>query len=312
MKTKNLILGGGISGLICLHYIKHSELYEATKFLAKDFLNDTFPKYIHNNEITRELFKEIGVEPQLKKFKVGILFDGSIIDFFDLDIDVQMRKDIYESYCQKKYGEIVENKMNGFFSRKYSEEYISNKQQLIDKLFSFYKDRIHLERSAFIIDTSKREVQFEKFLCPELEIVEYENLISTIPTQVFLSKSGIEHKYKTKTLELFVTKCAGNTLKDYNFIYVADKNYCFHRVTMNDQMVIFENSEGASDHSSCLKFLKENKIQYEDYSYKKFSFPICKKLEVDNVTFIGRFSTGDYSQKIEEVVEDARQIAKNI
>jgi len=309
MKTNNLILGGGVSGLICLHYIKDSVLFEAGKDLAKDFLNDDFPKYIHNTKLTRELCDEIGVVPKLKKFKVGILFDGGIVDFFDLDMDTLMRIDIYNAYCDKKYGKLVKNKMNGFLTRNYSEEYIDNKKEIISKILDIYRERIYLEYRANEINLDKKQIWFnEDLFMDRVGKIEYENLISTIPINMFMKKARLDYKAKNKTLKLFILKCEKHKLSDYNFIYVADKNYDFHRIVINDDSIIFERNENQETCIDCLRFINENEIEFGDYNFKEFTFPICKAPEIKGVEFVGRFSTGDYSQKLDEVIKDARQI----
>jgi len=308
MEAKNLILGGGISGLICLHYIKDSVMFEANSTLAKDFLDTSFPKYIHKSDLTMSLCEELGVIPKLKEFKIGILFEEDILDFFDQSMDEEKKSNIYIKYCGKKYKKYVEGKMNGFLNKNHSREYIENKKEIIDRMSEAYKDRIFLDCRANEINLKTKRIRFNGDLFAKIFNAYYENLISTIPISVFMHRASLDGKIRKKTFEVATFHCIDHKLKNYNFVYVVDSKYDFNRIAIDGDFIIFERNESESDFSDCLKFLEEEKIEYGEFSFKKFSFSTCKTLEVPNVRFIGRFSTGNYTQKIDEVINEARQI----
>jgi len=307
MESKNIILGGGISGLICLHYIKDSILFEAAMTLARDFLDTSFPKYIHKSTLTAEFCDEIGIVPKFKKFKVGIFFEGKILDFFDKNIESEIRTDIYIRYCGKKYGKYVEDKMNGFLTHKYSEEYIENKVEIINRIHELYEDRIFLDCRVNTINLKTKRIGLNGDLFPKTFNAYYENLVSTIPIDVFVSRSNLDDKIEKKTFEIASFICHNNSLKEYNFIYVVDKNYDFNRIAIDGDNIIFERNERDKDLTDCPNFLNHMKIEHSALSFEKFSFSVCKTLNIENVKFIGRFSTGNYTQKIDEVIADARQ-----
>ena len=297
----NIILGCGITGLIASQLIKNCIVLERSDIVASDFLDDSFPKFLHNNEIIRELYTALNIQPITKQFKIGI-YESPMCDFYDNDID---KKKAYEKYCIKKYGKIVEDKMNGFLANSVP-SYISNKQQLIDTMYKTNQSKIFLHSEIKNIDLTEHSVltNDKKFF--------YDNLISTIPIDIFNKLASAEIKnIKYLTINVVVAFLSTPIL-DLDFIYVPDSNYSFHRIncSADRRKIVFEFAKQPSI-EDCQRFLKDSKI--ESIDIKTFSFPITdEKVTLKNVYFLGRFSEGQYKLKVEDIIDAARQISKNV
>ena len=318
----NVILGGGISGLIGLHYIKDSILFEAQDSLAKDFLDNVFPKFIHYNDRTESLFEELDLNVKVERFNVGIYEDGKIYDFFNDGFPEEKRQDVYNKYCLKKYGKIVEGKMNGYLSGNFERNYIENKFDLINKIKDTYSDRIALNHRVDKIDTKNKEVYFNNDLFLKTNDVSYDKLISTIPLNFFSRLADAKFTFKDIHLKLASVLIEDDnkleSLDDWNFIYVTDDYYDFHRIIINKGKgcIIYEFNNDVQDMSQCVEFTKKFYSNVGAYSFREFKFNVLKdnktEIYIPDVYFLGRFSTGNYAVKIEEVVDGARSVARDI
>jgi hypothetical protein len=317
-----MILGGGISGLIALHYIKDSVLFEASNDIAKDFLDNVFPKFIHYNAKTESLFEELDLKVKIKKFRVGIYENGMIYDFFDDTFKKEKRIEVYNKYCMKKYGKIVEDKMNGYLSGNFERDYIENKFELVDAIKNKYSDRIVFNHRVDKIDLESKTVYFNNDLFSDSFDVKYDKLISTLPVDIFSRVSRSKFTYNFVELKMATVFVGENSklkyLDSWDFIYVTDGQYPFHRIIINkaNNCLIFEFSDMIKDISECVNFAKYFYTEVGAYSFRDFKFAVLKdnktEIYIPDVYFIGRFSTGNYAVKIQEVIDGAKSISKSI
>lgn len=308
----NVILGAGISGVIASLYLKNSLIFEKRDFIAIDILDDSMPKYFHYNEEVKRFCEHIHFIPELEKFKVGIFYKREYIDFYNKNTSIDYRRDIYRRYISKKYSIDIDsadidryrNKMNSYLKNS-TIEYISNKAELINHCNRMIKDKLYLNHEVNRIDVINKELEFTNGLK-----FSYNNLISTIPISTFLKLSGVNIDIDKKELvnAIFVIVQAPKKILEYNFIYIIDEHYRFHRVNIsNDKKCISFEFNNFIDSYDCMQFLDYNKIEafFDMTNILKIDCidsETRKKLKFDNVEFLGRFAQGDYNIKVEDVI----------
>jgi protoporphyrinogen oxidase len=76
------------------------------------------------------------------------------------------------------------------------------------------------------------------------EILSYNNLISTIPMNVFLylnDKIEVAKQFKSfPTTFILVENDVVNDFKDYTYVYFSEPQYPFHRITQLEHSAVFE------------------------------------------------------------------------
>ena len=304
---KTLILGCGITGLIASHLIKDSLVFEASDKPCKDFTNETFPKYLEMCPQIDELFKSVNLTPKVAPFNVDILHEGLFYKFHD---QMAPKKEIYETYCLKKYGGAREGKMNSYMETTGKTYYYTNRDALLALLYEANKHKILLSSVVKRCDLLQRSIELSTG-----KIYEYKTLLSTLPVTLFgyLSGETIERENLClKTIETTLSTKA--PLAD--FIYVNDDKYSFHRVTksLDSKKLSFEFAPNARDNEDEIQFINRYMItEIQDRVVKEHVFPICKeKPKVDGVEFIGRFATGNYHTKVEDTIDDINKIKGNL
>jgi hypothetical protein len=303
--SKTIILGGGISGLVALNYTPGAVLYERNKLPAIDLTDDTFPKYIHSNFDTVAFCSDIGVVPKIVPFKIGIYYRRKIHDFFTPVLTQEECYSLYGEYCVKKYGKLEVDKMNGFISGRREECYISNKNEIVEKLFKKNHERIHLDSKVTEINTRK------KYIVVNGEQEGYDNLISTLPIHIFSELSSVQCPVDFMNLKCVLIEAEMKSdISQYNFIYVVDEHYRFSRVnlSLDKQRYVFEFPTTHTDENDCYQFCDEFKVKPTDHSFMKgYSFPrLLSPIVIDYVRFVGRFAVGDYTMKTEDVIKEFR------
>jgi hypothetical protein len=304
----NIILGGGIAGLFALNIVPESTLIEGTDKLAADFIDNTFPKYIHDTPEVQPFAEGIKRED----FDIAILYDGYFINFFD-NTSLEKKVEVLEAYCIKKYGDYAANtlldKMNGYASGKYMRQFVGDKNELIKRLVG-KKHNVELLRRITFIDTVNKSV------VTDTKEFHYDNLISTLPVNVFASLSHIKIKVKPLNIAVIRVKYEGEFGICKHFIYAVDEGYHFHRINVNRDTseLIFEMDIGHEDDiRTCFDFMSIYNIKHGKFKFQKYKLPVTDELpEIENVYFLGRSAVGDYSIKIEDIIKHARQIEADI
>jgi hypothetical protein len=303
---KKIIIGGGISGLLALHYNKDAVLFEASNSIATDFLNDLFPKYIHCKQNILELYEELKIIPQKEEFKIKVYYKSDEIDFFSNNLTDLQKAIIYEDYCNKKYEKIKENKMNGFVSGNNEKFYIKNKKELIKKLHRENMKRIFLKYKAINIDLKSKLIHFDRG-----KTFSYDTLISTIPIDIFsrLTCSDVNISELNLSLVCCILKNRRHEFFNRDFIYVPDLNYTFHRINVckEKRMITFELCNDTSCSFDIYAFLHEKNLEYKKIFEIDYKIPyVNQEVKIDGVKFLGRFATGDYEIQVSDILEELR------
>jgi len=305
-RINNIILGGGIAGLILNNYIKDSILIEKSEHVARDFSNNVFPKYIHASDAAIKLFTDVGIKPTLKRFKIGIYYDSKIFSFYR---NVKGKRMMYCDYCLKKYGQLKINKMNQYMKKKRITHHITNKQELIDTIYNKNKNRILINENVASIDVIRRTIYTN---CNEYK---YKKLISTIPINIFANIAKLNSDIlRYITLNAFIFNVY-NIMCKYDFIYVPDLHYRANRININrdEGVVIVEvtGDESKLKTSDVNNFTQMFCGKIINSKFTQYRFPITSlRKNVKHVRFVGRFAQGNYAIMMGDIVDEAKRLSK--
>jgi len=232
-EKRNIIIGGGISGLLYAYYNPDHVLISDKLGGQLKTRFQTGPKYIHCDEYSEKLFNDIGLYLPKRKIKVGYFYNGKLND-----TNTDENKKLYFE------------KTRGENSTPYSSVMTSNKKEyecydvdmniVINHIINLLRNTIYLEK----IDNINIE---KKYLSINNFNIEYDNLISTIPKNVFLFLSKeyeLANKYISHPTTFILKKdmnvCPFNDFEGYDYVYVSEKKYPFHRITKTNEGIVYE------------------------------------------------------------------------
>jgi len=230
---KNIILGGGISGLLQAYYKPNSVIISdkiGGQFSSKFQLG---PKYLHVDNSTKRFFKEINIEPEIKKIKIGFFFDGKLHS--------ENTEENRKRYFEKTRGSLSEPYHSVMTSNKTEfDSFAIAPDEIIEILKTKIKNETILEK---VIGVNLRY----KEVLTESRKIKYDNLISTIPLNVFLFLSGkpdLAKQYQSFPTTFIFSEnykdCPFSDFQDFNYVYVSEPQHAFHRITKVPDGIVFE------------------------------------------------------------------------
>jgi len=288
-KKNKIILGGGIAGLLYAFY--NPEYILITDKIGGHFSSNfqTGPKYIHVDKNTTKLLKDLGLYVPIKKIKVGYFYNDILHD--------ENTEENRKLYFKKTRGETTQPYSSIMSSNKKEFEFYDiNLSIIIDELEKRIKNNI-------IIDTvSKIDIEKNIIFINDREI-QFSNLISTIPQNIFLSISNKEElakKYKSFPTTFILIKddslCPFKDFKEYDYVYISEEKYPFHRITKTKNGLVFE--------------YKGDDIQIQKNEIEREVLKIGQIVENDtnvdfkNISFFGRYGCWKHKILINDLLKE--------
>jgi len=293
MKKTEIILGGGIAGLLW-HYFNPKSVIITDRiggqFLTKFQLG---PKYIHIDKYTTRFFKEIDLKPNIKKIKIGFFYDGKL---HSKNTEKNRKK-----YFEKTRGNIKEIYYSAMSADKTEfDSYDISINKIIEKIK--IEDRVLLEKVNNI------NLENKKIITNSTEIT-FDKLVSTIPLNTFLylaDRSNITNQFKsyptTFVLSSNYKNCPFNDFKDFDYVYFSEEKYPFHRITKTEKGLVFE-FKGDVIYPI---------INEKDRIIMKVGQLIQNDLNInfENVNFFGRYGCWKHKIKINDLLKELYENTK--
>lgn len=280
MHYEKIILGGGIAGLIKGYFNKEAVIITdqiGGQFSSKFQLG---PKYLHVDEYSKRFFDELGIQPPIKKIKIGFFYDD-ILHYENTD---ENRKRYFEK-TRSGSGEPYKSVMSG--NQIEFDSFNIDVNEIVDIIKEKIQNEIILER------VSKINMIHNRVLVGEKEI-EYDKLISTIPLNIFMFLSGkpeIAKQYvsypTTFVLNSSIENCPFEDFEDIDYVYISESEYAFHRITNTSLGPVFE---FRGDDIPIMKneidrvVMKVGQLVHNDI-----------KVSLKDVEFFGRYASWDHS-----------------
>lgn len=331
MKTKNLIIGGGLSGLIMgMELTKRNEDYiiiERSKNLIEAKLH-----YLHADLKDYLPFKlqEIDIVQQW--------FDG---EKFRSDIPTA---DVMNNFSFNTVGKIFQNSMK-YMDGKIHKGYIPENgiENISPNVLNFNKNeplvgydltRIDHENKIAYIDVHT-EADGQEVVGEEK--IEYERIISTIPLPIMLKIAGVEHeeKFETDPLHMFEIELPEDVQEGlFQIIYLPFATGGYSRFSILGKRCVAEvGRKDMIDIDPNRVWLKKfmlrmfpNLVDYNlsDIKIEKHTnwygryhpinngkrVELIKQLENKDIFCLGRYAAWDY-KRTDHVVKDAEVIANS-
>lgn len=285
--SKKIILGGGIAGLIKAYY--NPDAIIVSKQIGGQFKSDfqLGPRFFHVDENSKKFFKDLGLNPEIKKIKIGFYYDN--------ELHSENNEENRKKYFEKTRGESSEpykSVMSGNITEFDSFDIDIN--VLMDTLLSKINNQI-IEENAIKIDVDENEIVTEN------NVLEYDELISTIPLNIFLFLTGnIELakkyiSYPTTFVLSDMNDCPFDDFKDFDYVYVSSKEYKYHRITNTPDGPVFE--------------YKGDEVYETENEINRFTLKVGQlvhnenTINIKNVEFFGRYATWKHGIKTNELLK---------
>ena len=275
-QKQKIILGGGIAGLIQAYF--NPEAIIITDQIGGQFSSkfQLGPKYLHVDDNSIRFFEELGVNPSVKKIKIGFHYDGKL----NSDNTEENRKRYFEKTrggSDEPYKSVMSANKTEFNS------FDVGVEEIINILKKKVNNKVIMERVTGI------DIRKKKVLTASGEI-EYEELITTIPRNIFLFLCG-----KPELAKQFVSYpttfvlCSPDFYEfdDFDYIYVSESQYTYHRITKTDKGPVFEYK--GVDIPRLLNEIDRVEMKVGQLVHNDI------KIDFKYVEFFGRYSCWDHS-----------------
>jgi len=285
---RKIILGGGIAGLLFAFY--NPEYLLISDVLGGQFKTkfQTGPRFLHVDKNTNCLLGDLNRYVGIKKVKVGYFYDGELHD--------ENTEENKKRYFEKTRGESSQPYSSVMSSNKKEfESYIVDLSEIIDDLVNSIKNETMIGKITKI-DTDNKKVYVGKYE------YEYDELVSTIPLNIFLFLSGKEElakQYLSFPTTFILMKnnddCPFVDFKDYDYVYVSEEKYPFHRITKTKEGFVYEykgDINSLNINQKDKEVLKVGQLVQNDNNIK-----------FENVSFLGRFAEWKHNILINDVLK---------
>jgi len=300
----NVILGGGISGLIYAFY--HPDHFILTDKVGGQMVScfDLGPRYLHNkSNLILKFLSDLDIPIKSSTIKVGYISDSGWIE----NPDLKYRQEYFmKSRCQKSLDGFDSSVLNT--NLKEFEVCKVDFKELVLKLYE------RLEKRIFIGNIERIDLN-KKYVITDWGLnLKYTNLVSTIPLNIFASVANLNLDVKLESFDMAYCLLSKSffDLKEFDFVYNTMKNTSFHRMSSCKQGIVCD-VFGSKIEDFKKEIPKEFFIMPIEQSIKliKNSQIISLKkdfeLQDKSVKFIGRYSTWNRRWKTETVIEEAQK-----
>lgn len=283
-KGNRIILGGGVAGLLQA-YFNHDAIIISDQiggqFSSKFQLG---PKYLHVDEASKRFFKEMNVEPDIKKIKIGFYYDGALHS--------ENTEENRKRYFEKTRSSSSEPYLSAMTANKTEfDSFDIDVDALIEILRTKINNEIILER------VTKIDLKNKKISTISREI-EYSNLISTIPMNVFLflcGKPNLAKQFQAYPTTFILTD-RQHSFQDFDYVYFSEQYFPFHRVTKIPKGYVFE-YKGDDIHKTSFEkdrvVMKVGQLVQNDI-----------KIDFECVKFFGRYAEWKHHIKVNDLLKE--------
>lgn len=285
-----VIIGGGISGLIAAFY--NEDYFLISKDIGGQMVNNFLgPRILEIDEYSEMFLDDLGIEKVEKVAKIGFMDSEEVKTESDSDFRL---KYYLKSRCLDKALNIPDSIMSQ--GKNYINYYDVDWNYVVDKIKSKIKDKIINSNVSYI------DVESNTLLLDDGRIIEYEDIISTIPAPIFYKlineTAGVEFKFIPK---LFIVVDKINIdMKNFDYVYCLGNNK-FHRITkINDNKYAIEYTT-KERYENIIKNWYPSPKTYCQVLYGQI---VSGKVDsFDNISFVGRFAEWKHGIKINNVIE---------
>jgi len=298
---KTIIIGAGFSGLYSTYSLKDSLVIGNKDPALFSIMNDTYI-VLHYDARVRLLLNKFGIKYKKQKLKILYSYQDKLYN--------KLTHEMIETYIGKAYGKIPSRIFYG---------YSINNHDICDVKYSVLIDNLYNNVSSqLLIDTvTSVDINNKVVKTASGKEFKYQNLISTIPLNIFLKIADIHNTIKFGSLPLWVYKSRFPEDK-FTEILVIDKDKTILRYLHgNSDMAFFESSAKQEEYidpdgiKDPYVYLQNGKIfRYEDSHELEETLEDLERNH--NVYMVGRFAEWKSHYDTEDIISRVNEVAYNI
>jgi hypothetical protein len=298
----NFILGSGISGIILKLLDKDNkytlignnvggQLSSSTPFILG-------PRILKHTFESEKFVNSVSLKNEKKLYKVGYYYNNQLHD--QPTIKTQLE------YFHKTRGnkeKLEHSSMNNGES-----SFFGYDLSTYDVNF-LYRRILSEKRKIVNIQSIDLKNKILKFHDDEYDYkYSFESLINTLPLNVFYKLCNINKKtiYEKVIFYKILKSFLYINIKDFDFVYVPEEQYCFHRITNLD------------DKYYCVEVKESNNYKFDTEYVDKFILNdgiLIDDSEIDlndfkryNIKFCGRYAQALHNVRIHDIIKIAKDV----
>lgn len=313
---KAIIIGGGISGLVCAHtFSKYDgvdvDVYESSE-IGGEFLAGGL-KYIHHTKMMERLFDELDILPGDYRIKGGILLRGEVRKYpqFLKELDkpdaIRVQNDHYRKTRRMEPGDFGSQAMNDPANAKSKKALRCDFREMITALAS----RCKITKASLI------SVVGNRLFFDNATVREFDYLVLTIPLWIVKQITHYEiPSAVAMNLNIAIVRSVRDPYMPWDYVYTpytpAD---CIHRISPDEGSYAVEANGELNERSlhSDLNFLFKDGWRMESIrkNLKGHLLPLDGEIKTpENVALLGRFAAWEPRMTVDVTLEASVKLAR--
>ncbi|MBZ4649284.1 hypothetical protein [Thermosipho sp. (in: thermotogales)] len=300
-----IIIGGGISGLIFKFYNPEYKIVSSNVGGQMTNKIPLGPRILQVNEWNERLLKDLGIECNIKKARIGYFFKGKLHDFCPDEYRILY---YMKSRCLANINEIPESVMSE--GKNEILYYDVNFKDIIQKILSNIK----------ICHLTVKQIKHDVISFFDVSTrIKYEHIVSTIPAPTFCMIYGNDIKEVKKYIDIrrqlrflnkqFVLvdkKYVAEELGDFDYVYFPENKQPYNRITkVNDQLAVVEFTNVKKNKAPIFSDIKG----YEYIDIGQIQGGVIQ--EPDKIMFLGRYAEWNHKIKTQDIVKKSIEFRNN-
>jgi hypothetical protein len=289
--TDNIILGSGIAGLIYGFYNKD---YKILGNKSGGQMASKFPlgaRYLYKTKFTEQFLKSLYISALEKIIKVGYVENSRFIN----NPDREFRKKYFmKSRGLSSFDELDETVMN--CQRQQLNIYDVDFKEIINKLQDVIGAR-NITAEILSVDLKNKNIS------TDTGTFNFNNLVSTIPLNIFCKLAGVKPQEELKTQDVTYVLLNNNffDMSNYDMVYCIGQEK-YHRLTATNKGIVADCLYACFNHELNKYF---NGFVQDSCVVKNAQIVGLKKqIEIPGVKLFGRYGAYNRNYRTDTLIEE--------
>jgi len=301
-----IIIGAGPAALLTAYYLKQYLNCNVTIIgkLYGQYENAFGPRYLHVSDEVEKILRQFNIKQNVKKTNIGFCYNDEIKDYATKEFLLEYSRITRDG---KHYDSTASGGNNFEYFDFSQKEFIETICRFLWSQGTTYYNSL-IERVDYY-DNNHVAIHLDNNYSIRTS---HEYIINTIPAPDFCKLFDVNPYFKYEYKSKYFVKINGLMFNDYDYIYYADKDIPFIRVTDNkDKTITYESID--RDNVCILKkiFMSSGILQYGTLKYGYFLENHCLD-HIGDIKCFGRYASWDHSIQFHTLCDKLKDFVDHV